>query len=125
MPKTIRTVAIVDDDASVLKALKRLLSTRSLTAEIYDSGAQFLASLAEQIPDCLILDLQMPNMSGLELQQKLVSRGIRIPTIFVTAHSDAATRGRCEATGAVAFLAKPVPHDALFAAIEAAGASAA
>lgn len=125
MPKTIRNVAIVDDDPSVLKALKRLLSTRSFSAEIYESGPQFLASLAEQMPDCLILDLQMPAMTGLELQQKLVSRGIRIPTIFITAHSDPATRGRCEATGAVAFLAKPVPHDALFAAIEAAGGGAA
>jgi FixJ family two-component response regulator len=125
MSKTPRRIAIVDDDPSVLKALKRILSTRSLTAKTYDSGPQFLASLAQETPDCLILDLHMPNMTGLELQQNLARRGIRIPTIFITAHSDAATRGRCEATGAVAFIAKPVPDDALFAAIEAAGGGSA
>jgi FixJ family two-component response regulator len=121
MAKTQQLIAIVDDDPSVLKALKRLLNTRSLSAKTYQSGPQFLTSLDEELPDCLIIDLQMPYMPGLEVQQHLLRRGVQIPTIFVTAQGDAAVRKRCEAMGAVAFLAKPFPADALFAAIDAAG----
>jgi FixJ family two-component response regulator len=101
--------------------LKRLLNTRSLSAKTYQSGPQFLTSLDEELPDCLIIDLQMPYMRGLEVQQHLLRRGVQIPTIFITAQDDAATRERCEAMGAVAFLAKPIPTDALFGAIDAAG----
>ncbi len=121
---TPRRVAIVDDDPSMLKALKRLLKTGSFTVRTYDSALNFLASLVEETPDCLILDVQMPHMTGRELQQNLVCRGLVIPTIFISTRGDAATRARCEAAGAVAFLAKPVSDEALFAAIEAAVASA-
>ncbi len=113
-------IAIVDDDPSVLKALKRLLNTGPFTVKTYDSAPHFLTSLVEETPNCLILDVQMPHLSGLDLQQTLVSRGLAIPTIFVSAHGDPATRARCEAAGAVAFLAKPVSDEALFAAVEAA-----
>ncbi len=117
-------VAIVDDDPSVLKAFKRLLKADLFTVSTYDSALNFLASLVEETPDCLILDVQMPHMTGLDLQQNLVCRGLVIPTIFISARGDAATRARGEAAGAVAFLAKPVSDEALFAAIEAAVASA-
>ncbi len=123
MLETPLQIAIVDDDPSVLKALKRLLNTRLFTVRTYDSASQFIASLAEMAPDCLVVDVQMPNVTGLDLQQDLVRRGLRIPTIFISAHSDAATRARCEATGAVAFLAKPVSDEALFAAIDAAASA--
>jgi FixJ family two-component response regulator len=116
-------IAIVDDDSSVLKALQRLLSTRSWHSEIFRSGSQFLASLDAELPDCLILDLQMPEMSGLEVQKTLVSRGIEIPTIIITSNSDAAVRERCMAAGAVAYLSKPVRRQDLFSAIDAAHAA--
>jgi FixJ family two-component response regulator len=120
MPQTSKVIAIVDDDASVLKALARLLSTRSFAARTFQSPKQFLASLAESRPDYLILDLQMPEMNGLELQHNLNNRGILIPTIIITAHDDAGTRERCKSAGAIAYLPKPVHDASLFDAIEAA-----
>ena len=121
MTSTLHNVAIIDDDPAVLKALARLLRTRSLAVATFQSGRQFLTSLPEPLPDCLILDLQMPGMTGLEIQQDLVRKGIRIPTIIITAHDEAGIRERCKSAGAIAYLAKPVPQAALFAAIEAAG----
>jgi FixJ family two-component response regulator len=120
MAKTSGWIAIVDDDPSVLKALARLLGARSFNARTYQSARQFLASLAEGRPDCLILDLQMPEMTGVELQQDLARRGIRIPTIIITGHDQAGMRERCKAAGAIAFLSKPLQDISLFAAIDAA-----
>lgn len=111
------SIAIVDDDTSVLKALARLLSARSLRTRTHTSAEQFLASLGEARPDCLIVDLQMPEMTGLELHQKLIRSGIYIPTIIITAHAEAGTRERCKAAGITAFLAKPMQDATLFAAI--------
>jgi FixJ family two-component response regulator len=120
MTKTSPSIAIVDDDPSVLKALARLLRTRSFNSRTYLSGPQFLASLPEALPDCLIADLQMPEMTGLELQQNLILKGIQIPTIIVTAHDEAGMRDRCQSAGAIAYLSKPVQDAMLFAAIAAA-----
>jgi FixJ family two-component response regulator len=120
MAKIARSVAIVDDDPSVLKALARLLKTRSLVARTYLSGPEFLASLADGVPDCLIVDLQMPEMTALELQHSLAHKGIRIPTIIITAHDETGMRERCKSAGAIAYLSKPVQDTALFAAIGAA-----
>lgn len=125
MAKTFPIVAIVDDDPSVLKALARLVGTRSFAARTFQSGAEFLASLAGGRPDCLILDLQMPGMTGLEVQQHLARKGIRIPTIIITAHGDSEMRSRCESAGAVAYLLKPISSCSLFAAIETAAGGAA
>ena len=107
------SVAIVDDDASVRKALSLLLDTASFEAEAYPSAAAFLASLGDKRPQCLIVDLQMPEMTGLELQQHLVQRGIRIPTIVITAHNERGARERCELAGARAFLLKPIQDETL------------
>jgi FixJ family two-component response regulator len=115
-----RSIAIVDDDPSVLKALARLLGAHSFAAKTYLSAPQFLASLSEGPPDCLIADLQMPEMTGLELQLTLARRGVRIPTIIITAHDEAGTRERCKSAGAIAYLLKPVQDASLFAAIDAA-----
>jgi FixJ family two-component response regulator len=120
MAKTSASIAIVDDDPSVLKALMRLLRTRSFVPKAYLSGPQFLASLPETLPDCLIADLQMPEMTGLELLQNLIGRDVRIPTIIITAHDEPGTCDRCKSVGAVAYLSKPVQDTALFAAITAA-----
>jgi len=124
MTKSSPVVAIVDDDPSVLKALSRLLGTWSLVSRTFPSGAQFLASLVDDRPDCLILDLQMPGMTGLEIQRHLAREGIQIPTIVITAHGDAEMHARCAAAGAIACLPKPVNSSSLFAAIETATGSA-
>lgn len=108
----------MDDDPSVLKALRRLLRARALDARTFGSGQEFLAALPDGLPECLIVDLQMPEMNGVELQQHLVRNGIRIPTIVITAHGDAGVRDRCKAAGAIAFLLKPLQDTALFAAID-------
>jgi FixJ family two-component response regulator len=109
-------IAVVDDDPAVLKALSRLLRTRSFRTRTYGSGREFLAALETDIPECLIVDLQMPDMNGVELQQHLVSNGINIPTILITAHSDAVLQSHDE--GFVARLRKPLQEKALFDAID-------
>jgi len=114
------SIAIVDDDPSVLTALARLLRTRSFNTRTYLSGPQFLASLPEALPDCLIADLQMPVMTGLELQQNLTRRGIQIPTIIITGHDEPGMHDRCKNAGAIAYLSKPVEDALLFATIAAA-----
>jgi len=110
-------IAIVDDDPAVLKALSRLLRSRSFRVHTYGSGPEFLASLPNGIPGCLIVDLQMPNISGLELQQHLVRNGIHIPTIIITGQPDAGLHEQ-EDAGLVAFLLKPLQDGALLASIE-------
>jgi len=119
MTKISRSVAIVDDDPAVLKALARLLSARSFVTRTYLSGPQFLVSLPDGVPDYLIVDLQMPEMNALELQHDLARRGIRIPTIIITAHDEAGMRERCKSAGAIAYLPKPVHYTELVMAIEA------
>jgi len=111
-------IAIVDDDPFVLKGLTRLLRARAIHARTYGSAKEFLAALPGGLPRCLILDLQMPEMSGLELLQHLTRSGIKIPTIVITAHGDIGVRERCESAGATAFLLKPVQDTSLFAAID-------
>ena len=123
MPRTLRNVAIIDDDPAVLKALSRLLRTHAFAVVTFQSGQQFLASLLEPLPDCLILDLQMPGMTGLEIQQDLARKGIRIPTIIITAHDESGIREQCKSAGAIAYLAKPVREEALFAAVQAASSN--
>lgn len=113
-------IAIVDDDPSVLKALRRSLRVRSMQTKTYGSAQEFLTSLPDGLPECLILDLQMPDMTGLELLAHLKRRDIQIPTIIITAHGDTGARERCEAAGAIAFLSKPLGNASLFAALDAA-----
>jgi FixJ family two-component response regulator len=111
-------IAIVDDDPSVLKGLSRLLRVHGFKAKTYGSAKEFLATLPGGLPQCLILDLQMPEMGGLELLQQLTSTGIQIPTIIITAHGDIAVRNRCERAGVIVFLTKPLQEAPLFAAID-------
>jgi FixJ family two-component response regulator len=123
MAKTSRIVAVVDDDTSLLKALERLLSTQPWVTKTFQSAKGFLASLPDGLPDCLIADLHMPGMTGLELQQILTSDGIKIPTIIITSNTDPAARERCMSAGASAYLQKPLRRAELFAAIDAASSS--
>ena len=110
-------IAIVDDDPAVLKALSRLLRSRAFNVRTFGSGEAFLASLPNGLPECLIVDLQMPTMSGLALQQYLAGDGFHISTIMITAHHDAALSEH-EMAGFVAFLPKPLQDSLLFAAVD-------
>jgi FixJ family two-component response regulator len=116
MPDAPPSIAVVDDDPAVLKALSRLLRSRAFHVHTYGSGQEFLDSLPDGIPECLIADLQMPAMSGQELQQNLVRNGFNIPTIIITARRDASLLP--ENLGLVAFLLKPLQESTLFAAID-------
>jgi FixJ family two-component response regulator len=120
MAEGLTWIAIVDDDPSVLKSLTRTLRVRAFQTKAYGSAQQFLASLADDTPACLIVDVQMPGMTGLELIQSLASAGIRIPTIVITAQSDIRVRERPESEGVIAVLSKPLRNAALFSAINAA-----
>jgi len=84
MSRAIPWVAIVDDDPSVLKALSRLLKSHSFRTSAFTSAAEFLRALPDGLPDCLILDLHMPEMTGLQLQLHLRHSRIKIPTIVIT-----------------------------------------
>jgi FixJ family two-component response regulator len=117
MAQTSPWIAIVDDDPAVLKALARLLRTRAVEARTYGSARDFLASLPDGLPECLIVDLQMPEMNGLELQRHLNRARIQIPTIVITAHNEVDMRELCEAAGAAKFLLKPLQDTSLLAAI--------
>ena len=111
-------LAIVDDDASVRKALARLLGLYNYSPQTFGSAREFLDSLRIGIPECLILDLQMPDMTGLELQSELARLGVNIPTIIVTAHND--FRDKCRAAGATAYLVKPLDKTSLLDAVDSA-----
>jgi FixJ family two-component response regulator len=123
MAQALPWIAIVDDDPSVLKALARLLRARALEVRTYTSARDFLTALPEGLPECLIVDLQMPEMTGLELQRHLTRSGVQIPTIVITAHNEAGARERCESAGAAAFLSKPLQDTSLLAAIKSATGS--
>ena len=110
-------VAIVDDDSAVRKALARLLCASAIEARTFSSGREFLDSLPFGTPGCLIVDLQMPEMTGLELQLELARTGARLPTIVITAHNDAGLRERCLAAGATAYLLKPLDEGTLITTI--------
>ena len=105
-------IAVVDDEESVRKSLRRLLVASELDATVYASGQEFLDSLGGRQPDCLVLDLQMPGLTGLEVQRALARARVRFPTIIITAHDEPETRARCLAAGAVAYVCKPL-HDEL------------
>src|SRR5262245_16517324 len=110
-------IAVVDDDASVRKALARLLSISPFVPATFGPAQEFLDSLPGSVPDCLVLDLQMPDMTGLDLQEQLARIGIQIPTIIVTAHDESNLRQRCRLAGAAAYLIKPLEEATLFASI--------
>lgn len=116
-------VAIVDDDAAVRSALSRLLEASDIRTRSYESARDFLDSLASETPGCLIVDFQMPEMTGLELLEQLSRSGVSIPIIVITAHGDAELRRRCLAAGAAAYLPKPFDCDVLLASINSAFAA--
>jgi FixJ family two-component response regulator len=115
-------IAIVDDDALVCKALARLLRASGYIVQTYGSAAAFLASLGQDAPQCLVVDLKMPEMSGLDLHRHLGRIHIRIPAILITAHGDPAIRDEALGEGMIDCLTKPLQEAALLAAIRTATA---
>jgi FixJ family two-component response regulator len=113
-------IAIVDDDESVRGAIQGLMEEAGLDARAFSSAEDFLNSELLLQTGCLIADIRMPGMSGLELQHTLNGRACRIPTIFITAHGDAETRLEAIQAGAVEFLAKPFDDEVLLDSIRAA-----
>jgi FixJ family two-component response regulator len=106
-------IAIVDDDDLVRNAVQGLLKSVGLPARAFASAEEFLQSGEQRQTACLIADIRMPGMSGLELQAKLNSERCRIPTIFITAHGDVKMRMQALRAGAVEFLAKPFDDEVL------------
>jgi FixJ family two-component response regulator len=111
------TVFLVDDDPGVLKGVSRLLRARGYAVRPYASPQAFLADHDPAIPGCAVLDVSMPGLDGLELQQALTDRGVHRPVIFITGQGDVPTSVRAMKAGALDFLTKPVSSDVLIEAI--------
>jgi FixJ family two-component response regulator len=116
-------IAIVDDDESVCHAIKRLVRSLGMGANTFASGQEFIdfiEAMPSQRFDCVILDVQMPGLNGLDVQERLKKRGNRFPIIFITAHDEVNVRERALAAGAVAFLRKPFNAELLIKTLRAA-----
>lgn len=112
------TVFIVDDDADVRLSIQRLLKTVGLRAELFATAQDFLRRNIPDGPSCLVLDVRLPEVGGLEVQHKLAAAGINIPIIFVTAHGDIPMSVKAMKSGAVEFLTKPFRDQDLLDAIQ-------
>lgn len=110
-------VYVVEDDASVMKGLARLLRAWSYDVRLCASAQEFLDGPGAREADCLVLDVHMPGLSGLDLQQELQHRGATVPVVFVTGHGDASAQVNALGHGAVAFLKKPFTDQELLAAV--------
>jgi FixJ family two-component response regulator len=117
MPDLRAAVFVVDDDESIRNAVRNLLKSVGIHAEVFGSTEEFLKASRPESPSCLVLDVQLPGVSGLEFQEQLERSGMRIPIIFVTAHGDIPMTSRAMKAGAVEFLTKPFQKQELLAAI--------
>jgi FixJ family two-component response regulator len=111
-------VSVIDDDMSVRDATNRLVRSLGYAARSFASAEEFLRSAGANDTSCVIADVQMPGMSGIELQTALAARGRRVPIIFITAYPDEAIRARALAAGATCFLAKPFDGATLISCLE-------
>lgn len=111
--QTSKLVAIIDDDEAMQDSLHDLMEAAGLVARTFGSAEEFLDSDLHRKAACLIVDVRMPKMSGLQLQATLKEEGCNVPIIFITAHGDARMRIRAMREGAVEFLAKPFDHQLL------------
>ena len=113
MPTTRPLIAVVDDEEAVRKALLRLFRAMDLDAITYASGEAFIASLEISTPTCVVLDLRMPGMNGLEVLKRLAARAEKFPTVIVTAYDEPGSAEMCLNAGAAAYLRKPIDDDLL------------
>ncbi len=120
MSSLVPTVYVVDDEPAVRKSLARLLRSAGLPVETFASAGEFIARHQADVPGCLVLDVTMPGISGLELQQWLARSNAPLPIIFITGHGDVPTSVRAMKAGALDFLMKPLDEQELLVAIRAA-----
>jgi FixJ family two-component response regulator len=120
MNEAVPTVLVIDDDPSVLKSLARLLCSIELNVATFATPEEFLNQFEPGIHGCLVLDIAMPNLNGLELQQELAARGNELPVIFLTGHGDIPMSVQAMKQGAIDFLTKPVHDQDLIEAVHAA-----
>ena len=118
MKKQTATIYVVDDDPSMLRSIKRLLSGMGFQVATFSSAHEFLDNYSEEeAPSCLILDVSLPDISGISLQEELITRGIDLPIVFITGHGDIPMSVKAMKQGAVDFLPKPFQEKDLLAAI--------
>jgi FixJ family two-component response regulator len=111
-------IAIVDDDPSVREGLESLIRSAGWRAETFGSAQEFLARAGSEAPSCLILDLQLPGLSGLDLQKRMAEVALEIPIVFLTGHGDIPASVKAMKAGAIEFLTKPVAEEDLLRAIQ-------
>jgi len=116
-PKSDAVIAIVDDDPSVRRGLQRLIRSMGWQVETFGSAQEFLDRPSSIAPNCLVLDLQLPGLSGLDLQKRMAEGGLEIPIVFLTGHGDIPASVRAMKAGAIEFLTKPVDEQELLKAI--------
>ena len=120
MHKDTSLIAVVDDEESVRRALGRLIRSAGFGVEMFGSGLEFMQSLQRHTPDCVVLDVRMPNLTGTEVQSALLRSGTRLPVIIITGDDSPQTRERTLRQGALAYLRKPVDDAMLIEAIQSA-----
>jgi len=113
-----KLVAVVDDDPSMLKGVERLLTAHGFDTEVFASAEAFLERIAKPEPTCLVLDIHLGGMSGIELRRRLAASGSRVPVIFMTAFDDEMTHKGATDAGCIALLQKPFPAHLLIGAID-------
>jgi FixJ family two-component response regulator len=118
MPQKPVTVYVIDDDESIRRALKRLLRSMGYHAVTFDSAEEFMEATSCRGEGCLVLDIRLPGMTGLDLQEKLAASGAKYPVIFMTAHDNPQWQERAKKAGAVAYLRKPFDEQSLLGAIQ-------
>jgi FixJ family two-component response regulator len=118
VPQESFTVYVIDDDESIRRALKRLLRSMGYHAVTFESAEDFMEATSCRGEGCLVLDIRLPGMTGLDLQEKLASSGAKYPVIFMTAHDNTQWQERAKKAGAVAYLRKPFDEQSLLNAIQ-------
>jgi len=122
LSRTRQTIVLIDDDESVRRALQRLLRAAGWHVETFAAAEQFLDSLAQPAPACLVVDVHLPGLSGLELHQRLQAEGRAVPVVFISAFGDERMRAQAREAGAIAFLDKPFQEECLLEAVAQAAA---
>jgi FixJ family two-component response regulator len=117
MPPTAPTVVVVDDDISIRESLEILIKEEGWQCALFESAQEFLAQLPTVVPSCLILDVNLPDLSGLDIQQRVTDEKFSTPVIFITGYGDIPTSVRAMKAGAAEFLTKPLDDAILIAAI--------
>ena len=117
-PKAIALIRVVDDDRAVSKAIQFLLENEDWTVQVFSSGEEFLVNEAPSVPGCIILDVQMGGISGIEVHKELIARESKVPIIFLTAHGDIPMAVEAMKEGAAEFLVKPLNPEKLLQLVE-------